>query len=306
MLKPLLLSEVAQALEARVVGADVAFTAVSTDSRKIEAGQLFIALVGPNFDGHDYLADVAAKGAVAALVQREVPGAALPQLVVDDTRIALGQLGALNRAAFNKPLAAVTGSSGKTTATVKEMLASILSTLGPVLATRGNLNNDLGAPLTLLELAPEHRTVLARALYEGWVHEVQRELRAPDVRLDNYLPHAIAGLSGTRTAALASDEGFCLARVGYSQAEADTLCVMAADFSDFARRQHARGWTGTGRAVAFHESIDMLMPACSIVQFWVDGIGYWLILGGEPLLNNRALVDLAWGLRIAGNKFSAR
>ncbi|MDX5372232.1 MAG: UDP-N-acetylmuramoyl-tripeptide--D-alanyl-D-alanine ligase [Pseudomonadaceae bacterium] len=156
MLKPLLLSQVVQALEAHVVGADVAFSAVSTDSRRIEAGQLFIALVGPNFDGHDYLAEVAAKGAVAALVQREVPGAPLPQLVVKDTRIALGQLGALNRAAFNKPLAAVTGSSGKTT--VKEMLASILRAglNGPVLATRGNLNNDLGAPLTLLELAPEH------------------------------------------------------------------------------------------------------------------------------------------------------
>ncbi|WP_220813930.1 UDP-N-acetylmuramoyl-tripeptide--D-alanyl-D-alanine ligase [Pseudomonas paralcaligenes] len=156
MLKPWLLSEVVQALEGRVVGADVAFSAVSTDSRRIEAGQLFIALVGPNFDGHDYLGEVAAKGAVAALVQREVPGAPLPQLVVADTRIALGQLGALNRAAFAKPLAAVTGSSGKTT--VKELLASILRAGlgGPVLATRGNLNNDLGAPLTLLELAPEH------------------------------------------------------------------------------------------------------------------------------------------------------
>ncbi|WP_252274627.1 UDP-N-acetylmuramoyl-tripeptide--D-alanyl-D-alanine ligase [Pseudomonas subflava] len=156
MLKPLLLSEVAQTLDACLVGADVAFSAVSTDSRKIEAGQLFIALVGPNFDGHDYLADVAAKGAVAALVQREVADAPLPQLLVADTRIALGQLGALNRAAFAKPLAAITGSSGKTT--VKEMLASILRVglNGPVLATRGNLNNDLGAPLTLLELAPEH------------------------------------------------------------------------------------------------------------------------------------------------------
>ena len=156
MLKPLLLSEVAQALSARVVGADVVFSSVSTDSRKIESGQLFIALVGPNFDGHNYLAEVAAKGAVAALVQHEVPGAPLPQLLVADTRIALGQLGALNRAAFTKPLAAVTGSSGKTT--VKEMLASILRAglSGPVLATRGNLNNDLGAPLTLLELAPEH------------------------------------------------------------------------------------------------------------------------------------------------------
>ncbi len=158
MLKALRLSEVANALGARVVGADVAFAAVSTDSRKIESGQLFVALVGPNFDGHNYLADVAAKGAVAALVQREVPGAGLPQLVVADTRIALGQLGALNRAAFSGPLVAVTGSSGKTT--VKEMLASILSTLGPVLATRGNLNNDLGVPLTLLELAPEHRSAV--------------------------------------------------------------------------------------------------------------------------------------------------
>ena len=158
MLKPLRLSEVANALDARVVGADVAFAAVSTDSRKIEAGQLFVALAGPNFDGHNYLADVAAKGAVAALVQREVPGTSMPQLVVADTRIALGQLGALNRAAFGGPLVAVTGSSGKTT--VKEMLASILSTLGPVLATRGNLNNDLGVPLTLLELAPEHRSAV--------------------------------------------------------------------------------------------------------------------------------------------------
>lgn len=156
MLKALRLSELLMALDARLVGADVAFTEVSTDSRKIEPGQLFIALTGPNFDGHDYLAAVAAKGAVAALVEREVSGVELPQLVVADARVALGQLGALNRQAYKGPLAAVTGSSGKTT--VKEMLASILRAGlgGPVLATRGNLNNDLGAPLTLLELAPQH------------------------------------------------------------------------------------------------------------------------------------------------------
>nr|WP_205896476.1 UDP-N-acetylmuramoyl-tripeptide--D-alanyl-D-alanine ligase [Pseudomonas nitroreducens] len=152
------LNEVAGALQGRVVGADVTFAAVSTDSRAIEPGQLFIALTGPRFDGHDYLADVAAKGAVAALVEREVAGAPLSQLVVKDTRIALGQLGALNRAAFTGRVAAVTGSSGKTT--VKEMLASILRTQGDVLATRGNLNNDLGAPLTLLQLAPEHQSAV--------------------------------------------------------------------------------------------------------------------------------------------------
>jgi UDP-N-acetylmuramoyl-tripeptide--D-alanyl-D-alanine ligase len=117
---------------------------------------LFIALSGPNFDGHDYLAEVAGKGAVAALVARPVPGVNLPQLLVADTRLALGQLGALNRKAFGGPLVAITGSSGKTT--VKEMLASILRTGlgGEVLATRGNLNNDLGAPLTLLELEARH------------------------------------------------------------------------------------------------------------------------------------------------------
>ncbi|QJP11335.1 UDP-N-acetylmuramoyl-tripeptide--D-alanyl-D-alanine ligase [Pseudomonas multiresinivorans] len=158
MLKPLSLNEVAGALQGRVVGADVTFAAVSTDSRAIEPGQLFIALTGPRFDGHDYLADVAAKGAVAALVEREIAGAPLSQLVVKDTRIALGQLGALNRAAFTGRVAAVTGSSGKTT--VKEMLASILRTQGDVLATRGNLNNDLGAPLTLLQLAPEHQSAV--------------------------------------------------------------------------------------------------------------------------------------------------
>lgn len=154
MHKPLSLSQLTAALQARLVGSDVSFDGVSIDSRSVGAGQLFVALTGPRFDGHDYLADVQAKGAVAALVEREVEGVDLPQLVVADCRVALGQLGALNRAGFDKPVAAITGSSGKTT--VKEMLACILRTRGPVLATRGNLNNDLGAPLTLLEIASEH------------------------------------------------------------------------------------------------------------------------------------------------------
>ncbi|MDX1724147.1 MAG: UDP-N-acetylmuramoyl-tripeptide--D-alanyl-D-alanine ligase [Pseudomonas sp.] len=163
MLKALRLSEVSAPLHARLIGEDCAFDAVSTDSRTIQPGQLFIALSGPNFDGHAYLADVAAKGAVAALVEREVAGVALPQLLVEDTRLALGRLGALNRQAYGGPLVAVTGSSGKTT--VKEMLASILRTAfveqgSAVLATRGNLNNELGVPLTLLELASQHKAAV--------------------------------------------------------------------------------------------------------------------------------------------------
>ncbi len=151
---------------------------------------------------------------------------------------------------------------------------------------------------------PAHPALLERALREGWAHEVQRALKAPDVRLDNYLPHAIAGLSGARLAALASDDGFCLARVGYSQDEADTLCAAAAEFFDFAARQKQRGWTGTGRAVSFFEGIDMLMPTTSFMLFWVDGVGYWLIIGGEPLLNNTAFVELLWGIRVAGTRFA--
>ena len=161
MLEAMRLSELQLPLSGRLVGADASFSAVSTDSRAIQPGQLFIALTGPRFDGHAYLAEVAAKGAVAALVAREVEGAPLPQLVVADTRLALGRLGALNREAFKGPVAAITGSSGKTS--VKEMLASILRSAhghDAVLATRGNLNNDLGAPLTLLELSAEHRSAV--------------------------------------------------------------------------------------------------------------------------------------------------
>lgn len=155
MIKPMTFSELTVPLDARLVGGDCSFDGVSTDSRGIVPGQLFVALTGPRFDGHEYLDQVAAKGAVGALVEHEVEGAALPQLVVLDTRKALAQLGAMNRNGFvDRPVAAVTGSSGKTT--VKEMLASILRTRGPVLATRGNLNNELGVPLTLLELAPEY------------------------------------------------------------------------------------------------------------------------------------------------------
>ncbi len=161
MLEAMSLSRLREPLSGRLVGADVRFAAVSTDSRAIQPGQLFIALTGPRFDGHAYLADVAARGAVAALVEREIESAPLPQLVVADTRLALGRLGALNRAGFQGPVVAITGSSGKTS--VKELLASILRAAhgqDAVLATRGNLNNDLGAPLTLLELGPQHRSAV--------------------------------------------------------------------------------------------------------------------------------------------------
>jgi len=154
MLEAMRLSDLTKPLNASLEGSDANFDSVSIDARTVQAGGLFVALPGSRVDGHDFIAQARARGAAAALVERPVEDP-LPQLVVHDCAYALGQLGALNRAAFTGPLVAITGSSGKTT--VKEMLASILGECGRVLATRGNLNNELGVPLTLLELAPEHQ-----------------------------------------------------------------------------------------------------------------------------------------------------
>lgn len=140
--------------------ANSGFAAVNTDTRSIRAGDLFFALEGEQFDGHHYVAAAARAGAVAAVVKHPVADAPdLPQIVVKDTRRALGRLGANHRAHFAVPLIAVTGSNGKTT--TKEMIASILAAWHGEpgrLATAGNLNNDIGVPLTLLRLSAVHRS----------------------------------------------------------------------------------------------------------------------------------------------------
>ncbi|HEX6529385.1 MAG TPA: UDP-N-acetylmuramoyl-tripeptide--D-alanyl-D-alanine ligase [Burkholderiales bacterium] len=152
------LSEAAAALGGRASGRDVTFTGVSTDSRTLGKGDLFVALRGERFDGHDFLKTVAAKAAaimVDGAYRGEYP---LPALVVGDTRRALGALARYWRARFAPALVAVTGSNGKTT--VKEMLAAILrqhAGEANVLYTRGNLNNDIGLPLTLLTMRHAHR-----------------------------------------------------------------------------------------------------------------------------------------------------
>ena len=131
------------------------FAGVSTDTRNLGAGDLFVALRGERFDGHRFLEAAKNAGAVAAVVDTVDETVALPQLRVADTLIALGQLAAGNRAQSDARFVAVTGSSGKTT--VKEMVAAILSQAGTTLATEGNLNNHIGVPLTLLRVAPEHK-----------------------------------------------------------------------------------------------------------------------------------------------------
>ena len=145
--------------------------------------------------------------------------------------------------------------------------------------------------------------VLPIALESGWVQPLRRPLQGPDARLDDFLPPVIASLSGERRAVLASDGGFCLGRAGVNQDEADTLCAAAADYSDFAARQARRGWHGASRYVAFHLDPEFLLPSHAFLPFWVDEAGYWLIVMGEPLLNNPALVELLWGIKQAGARF---
>lgn len=146
---------------ARVIWMLTRVTGVKIDTRKLVAGDLFVALPGERVDGHDYLAQAQAAGAVAAVVAHPVADVALPQLVLGDTRRALGILAAIWRARHNLPVVAVTGSNGKTT--TKEMISAILAQwLGEAqrLASEGNLNNEIGVPLTLLRLRPSHRAAV--------------------------------------------------------------------------------------------------------------------------------------------------
>jgi UDP-N-acetylmuramoyl-tripeptide--D-alanyl-D-alanine ligase len=149
-MRNLSLGELAAPLEAVLRGADCEISGVSTDSRCLCAGDLFVALRGEHFDGHDFLPRVEAAGAAAALVSADVDSV-LPTLRVADTQRALGLLGAFNRALYQGPLVAITGSSGKTT--VKNMVHAVLSQSGETLATEGNFNNEIGVPLTLLRLS---------------------------------------------------------------------------------------------------------------------------------------------------------
>ena len=129
---------------------------ILTDSRHAEAGDAFLALKGERFDAHDFVQNVVAQGCQVVIVERPIEQLDIAQLVVADTHLALGHLGQFRRQQFpDLKVLALTGSSGKTT--TKEMLGSILSRLAPTLITRGNLNNDLGVPMMLLELRPEHR-----------------------------------------------------------------------------------------------------------------------------------------------------
>ena len=238
MTQPMMMSmhEAARTIAARAQGADAAFSGVFTDSRSIAAGALFVALKGRNFDGHAYVGEILARGAdgaVGAVVNQEFAAAHpdLPLISVTDTRLALGALAAQWRRRFAIPLIGITGSNGKTT--VKEMCAAILhaqhgNAADAVLATVGNRNNDIGLPLTLLELRASHR---AAVIEMGMNHAAEIDylarLTAPTVALVNNAQRAhLEGLGSVQDVALAKGEIFAgLAADGVAVFNADDAQV---------------------------------------------------------------------------------
>lgn len=151
------LADLAARIGAPLSGGDACFTRVCTDTRQLQAGDLYVALAGPNFDGHDFLRRAAALGAAGALVARPTSGA-LPQVTVADTLAGLQAYAASWRRDFSVPVVGITGSNGKTT--VRALTEAVLGALGPVLATTGNLNNHIGLPLMLTRLDAGHRVAV--------------------------------------------------------------------------------------------------------------------------------------------------
>ena len=240
----MMLSEIAKAVGGQLIGhdtgmRDVLCESVGSDSRNIIKNQLFVAIKGERFDGNAYAAEAIRQGAAAALISdiklSDANTQARPIVLVADTRLALGQLASYWRATFTLPLVAVTGSNGKTT--VKEMLAAILqvttldaSASRAVLATQGNLNNDIGVPMTLLKLRKQH----AYAVIEmGMSHEGEirylTNIAKPNVAVVNNAGTAHIGEVGSREG-IARAKGEIFEGLG-----SDGIAVINADdvFADY-------------------------------------------------------------------------
>lgn len=183
MMRSYSLSELAKVCDAELLGEDHQVSKITTDSREAGPDALFVALKGERFDAHQFVSQVAEAGAAGALVSEEQPGS-ISQIKVADRLVALGKLGHYNRQQYSGALVAVTGSAGKTS--VKEMLALMFSSIAPTLATKGNLNNEIGAPLTLLELSPEHQYAVIELGASG-LGEIARTvaMAEPDVAILN-------------------------------------------------------------------------------------------------------------------------
>ena len=236
----MVLSEAARLLNGELKGRDAEFTAVTQDTRKLVPGALYVALKGARFDGHAFIPQALAAKAAGALVS-EYHACDLPQVRVRDTHAALGQLAAQWRNRFAVPVIGVTGSNGKTS--VKNMLASIMSEIGPGLVTQGNLNNDIGVPLTLLrQRASDRYAVIEMGMnHLGEIDYLTRLARPTVALITNAAAAHLEGLDTVANVAKAKGEIFSgLAEDGAAIINADD------EYADY-----WRGLVGARRMVRF-------------------------------------------------------
>ncbi len=263
---------------------------ICTDSRQLQGGELFVPLVGERFDGHGFLGQAAALGVQAAVVQRGRAGDVPPGLLhwlVDDTLDAYQQLALLHRRQLVAPVVAVTGSAGKTT--TRELIRAALGPLGPVMASSGNENNDIGVPLTLLKAGPEHRAVVVEMGMRG-LGEIERLSAAaePDVAVITNIGTAHIGRLGSR-------EAIATAKCEItSQLKPDGLLVIPAG-DPLLEAALARVWSGRVCRVALRDEpaaeqadlIGGLDPAGEQLQ--VEGQWLQLPLAGRHNASNLLL-----------------
>ena len=242
-------------------------TRIITDTRTLQAGDIFLALKGMNFDGHHYIHTAIEKGAVAVIVS-EVQAIDFPQLIVEDTRLALGLLGAYRRNQHpNLKVIAITGSRGKTTG--KEMLGSILTRIAPTLITRGNLNNDLGVPMMLLEISDQHQFAVLE-LGANHLGEIAytTQLVKPDVACILNIGTAHLGEFGSR-------ENICLAKAEIYQGLTQQQTAVVPDNDDFSEtlykiaNQYTQQIIGFGQRDVSAKQIS-IQADCSNFQIVVD------------------------------------
>ena len=291
---PLSAAEIAALCDGTLHGADFQALDVSSDSRNLRAGELFVALRGANFRGEDFLAAAQGQGAVAAIVAEHQPEVDLPQIVVADTLAALQALARDRRARCQAQFFAITGSNGKTS--TKEMLQRLLQTRGQTLATIGNLNNDIGVPLTLLRLRNEDRFAVIEmgANHPGEIARLAT-LTRPDVALiTNVAPAHLAGFGSLEGVIAAKSEIY---------AYSDGAIVLNLDLPAAAR------WQDQFRdrpQYTFSLNLDADVTAHDLAAdgsrfvLHVDGADYpveWQLVGRHNVMNALAACTAA---RLAG------
>ena len=233
---PISLNKLAEITGGTLYGSDLTLSDVTTDTRKVTAGSLFIALAGERFDAHDFVGDAIANGAQALLVSKHLP-VAVPQVVIDDTRLGLGKLAAWVRQQATARVVALTGSSGKTS--VKEMTAAILRQCGETLYTAGNLNNDFGVPMTLLRLTAEHQYAVIElgANHQGEIAYTTDLVRPESALVNNLAAAHLEGFGSLAGVAKAKGEIF----MGLP---ASGTAILNADSNDWPNWQaHLQGQT---------------------------------------------------------------